>query len=184
MPADRNCVPYSFGHGTTGLSGELFPPEARTNSRLFEFNADREYRVSTIPAAMAMSGAAFSPLAGRYTKRVAPYRVVMALANARLGVWLPNPLWIEDDAVFRRLVKLGGARRSEYLSEVGSQVGIDGLSARDLVWLQSLDVALADPGVARELEVVLAWALAGKPKEPARRLPTQGPPAPKGRSMS
>lgn len=161
VPADRNCVPYSFGHGATGLSGELFPPEARTNSRLFEFNADREYRVATIPAAMAMSGAAFSPLAGRYTKRVAPYRVVMALANARLGVWLPNPLWIEDDAVFRRIVKLRRDQEvKKYLSEVGSQVGIDGLSARDLVWLQSLDLDLADQGVARELEVVLAWFLA------------------------
>ena len=131
VPADRNCVPYSFGHRSTGLSGELFPPEARTNSRLFEFNADREYRVATIPAAMAMSGAAFSPLAGRYTKRVAPYRVVMALANARLGVWLPNPLWIEDDSVFRRIVKLRREQEvREYLAEVGSQIGTDGLSAR------------------------------------------------------
>jgi hypothetical protein len=172
VPADRNCVPYSFGHGTTGLSGELFPPEARTNSRLFEFNADREYRVATIPAAMAMSGAAFSPLAGRYTKRVAPYRVVMALANARLGVWLPNPLWIEDDAVFRRLVKLRRAQEvKKYLSEVGSQVGIDGLSARDLVWVQSLDVAVADPAVARELDVVLAWALARETKRTGNAAP-------------
>jgi hypothetical protein len=146
VPADRNCVPYSFGHQTIGLSGELFPPEARTSSRLFELNADRSYRVATIPAAMAMSGAAFSPLAGRYTRRLAPYRVVMALANARLGVWLPNPLWIEDGRVFRRAVKLRLRTEVEkYLADAGAAVStadlrLDRLNARDLVWLRSLEL--------------------------------------------
>ena len=102
-----------------------------------------------------------------------------------MGVWLPNPLWIENDAVFRRLVKL---RRSvdvkKYLSDVGSQIGMDGLSTRDLVWLQSLHVDLADPGIARELEVVLAWFLARETKRTGKAAPDPGPPTPKGRSMS
>jgi hypothetical protein len=161
VPADRNCVPYSFGHNVIGLSGELFPPEARTNTRLFEFNADQGYRVATVPAAMAMSGAAFSPLAGRYTKRLAPYRVVMALANARLGVWLPNPLWIEDDAVFRRLVKLReGDEVVKYLMEVAPKVSFNDLAARDLVWLQSLlRVTPVSEEVPTALDEVLATAL-------------------------
>lgn len=146
VPADRNCVPFNFGHQTTGLAGDLFPTEARTESRLFEFHADHAYRVATIPAAMAISGAAFSPLAGRFTRRMAPYRVVMALANARLGVWLPNPLWIEDARVFRRLVKLRlGTEVQRYLAELGDAVAsadiqLDRLSPRDLVWLRSLEL--------------------------------------------
>ena len=146
VPADRNCVPFNFGHQTTGLAGDLFPAEARTESRLFEFHADHAYRVATIPAAMAISGAAFSPLAGRFTRRMAPYRVVMALANARLGVWLPNPLWIEDARVFRRLVKLRLATEVQrFLAELGDAVAtadiqLDRLSPRDLVWLRSLEL--------------------------------------------
>ena len=158
VPADRNCVPYSFRHDSTGLSGELFPDEARTSSSLFEFNADQAYRVATVPAAMAMSGAAFSPLAGRYTKRLAPYRVVMALANARLGVWLPNPLWIEDDVVFRRLVKLRKKNEvTKYLAEVAPKVPTNRFAARDLVWLQSL---LPQTSISKETESKVAEMLA------------------------
>lgn len=43
----------------------------------------------TLPAAMAMSGAALSPAMGKMT--IAPLRFLMALANVRLGVWMPNP---------------------------------------------------------------------------------------------
>ena len=146
VPADRNCVPFNFGHLTTGLAGGLFPAEARTMSRLFEFQADPQFRVATIPAAMAISGAAFSPLAGRFTRRMAPYRVVMALANARLGVWLPNPLWIENGRVFRRLVELRLEHEVRgYVGELGevlagTDLDLDRLSFRDLVWLNSLEL--------------------------------------------
>ena len=140
VPADRYCVPFNFSHQTIGLAGDLFPGEARTPSRLFEFHADHAFRVATIPAAMAISGAAFSPLAGRFTRRMAPYRVVMALANARLGVWLPNPLWIEDARVFNRLVKLRLADEVEsYLHDPTTKLGnlrLQRLSADDLLWLR------------------------------------------------
>ncbi len=46
-------------------------------------------RFTTLPTAMAISGAAFSPSMGRMTR--APFRFFMALANLRLGVWVPNP---------------------------------------------------------------------------------------------
>jgi hypothetical protein len=42
-------------------------------------------------AAVAMSGAALSPSMGKMTKP--PLRFLMALANVRLGVWVPNPRW-------------------------------------------------------------------------------------------
>ena len=53
-------------------------------------------RFTTLPTAMAISGAAFSPSMGRMTR--APYRFFMALANLRLGVWVPNPRQLD---VFR-----------------------------------------------------------------------------------
>jgi hypothetical protein len=141
VPADRYCVPFNFGHQTIGLAGDLFPTEARTPSRLFECQADHKYRVVTIPAAMAISGAAFSPLAGRFTRRMAPYRVVMALANARLGVWLPNPLWIEEARVFNRWVKLRMTDEVEsYLADPATTLAnlrLTRLSGHDLVWLRS-----------------------------------------------
>ncbi len=46
-------------------------------------------RFTTLPTAMAISAAAFSPSMGRMTR--APFRFFLALANLRLGVWVPNP---------------------------------------------------------------------------------------------
>ncbi len=44
----------------------------------------------TLPAMMAISGAAVSPSMGKMTR---PWlRLLMAIFNVRLGVWLPNPL--------------------------------------------------------------------------------------------
>jgi hypothetical protein len=46
-------------------------------------------RFATLPTAMAISGAAFAPSMGKMTR---PWlRLYMALANLRLGVWIPNP---------------------------------------------------------------------------------------------
>ncbi len=47
-------------------------------------------RLLDLPAAVAVSGAAVSPVMGRMTK--APLRMLLGLANVRLGLWLPNPL--------------------------------------------------------------------------------------------
>jgi Patatin-like phospholipase len=43
----------------------------------------------TLPAIMAISGAALSPLMGRFT--LPTYRLLLATLNVRLGVWLRNP---------------------------------------------------------------------------------------------
>ena len=50
---------------------------------------DRRKSSFTLPAAVAMSGAALSPSMGKFTR--GPLRFLMALANVRLGVWVPNP---------------------------------------------------------------------------------------------
>lgn len=43
----------------------------------------------TLPAIMAISGAAISPLMGRFT--LPAFRFLMAMLNIRLGVWIRNP---------------------------------------------------------------------------------------------
>lgn len=61
----------------------------------------------TLLSAVAMSGAAISPSMGKMTPR--PLTFLMALANLRLGVWVPNPRWVteadEDTALPRRFAK-------------------------------------------------------------------------------
>jgi hypothetical protein len=54
----------------------------------------RRSRDLTLPAAVAMSGAAIAPSMGKKTRW--PLTFLMALANIRLGVWLPNPRWVAD----------------------------------------------------------------------------------------
>ncbi len=54
----------------------------------------RRGRDLTLLAAIAMSGAAISPSMGKMTKR--PLTFLMALANVRLGVWVPNPRWVGE----------------------------------------------------------------------------------------
>jgi hypothetical protein len=48
----------------------------------------------TLPAAVAMSGAAVSPSMGKLTRP--SVRFLMAMANVRLGVWVPNPRRLES----------------------------------------------------------------------------------------
>jgi hypothetical protein len=69
------------------------PPPERNADGEVEVPVEKRRRDLTLPAAMAMSGAAISPSMGKMTRR--PLTFLMALANIRLGVWVPNPRWIE-----------------------------------------------------------------------------------------
>ncbi|MET0693678.1 MAG: hypothetical protein ABWY56_07090 [Propionibacteriaceae bacterium] len=109
VPARRHGTPFVFSHDHIGLTDRMLPDSRRSlDSATYEYAADYKYRDVTIAAATAMSGAAFSPLAGRMQGRIAPYRFVMALANARLGVWLPNPMWIDTTRSVRSLIRARG----------------------------------------------------------------------------
>lgn len=50
-----------------------------------------------VATAMALSGAAISPVAGRDDSVFGRYRLLFAVANVRLGVWLRNPYWAQND---------------------------------------------------------------------------------------
>lgn len=51
----------------------------------------------TVPAAVAISGAAISPAMGKMGRGKRALSSILALANVRLGVWMPNPRWVLAD---------------------------------------------------------------------------------------
>jgi hypothetical protein len=95
VPAGRGCAPFTFSSHRIGISsGTMFDGEkAGANDDLMRPTQDYEeaagIRLMTLPAAVAVSGAAVSPAMGRMTR--APLRLLLGLANVRLGLWLPNP---------------------------------------------------------------------------------------------
>ncbi|TDD25392.1 hypothetical protein E1218_14970 [Kribbella turkmenica] len=94
VPIQRDCVPFVFDAQQIGIVGDRSLPDGgRRVTDDYEREADMLKREVTVPAAMAISGAAFSPLTGRVNARTRPVRLLLAVLNARLGVWLPNPYW-------------------------------------------------------------------------------------------
>jgi hypothetical protein len=102
IPTQRECSPFRFAtSGPTaapriGLSDSWRLPGGMRDAVAFEGAADPYRREATLAAAMAISGAAVAPRTGRANHRSRPYRLLLALANARLGVWLPNPYWVAE----------------------------------------------------------------------------------------
>lgn len=85
VPVGRFAESFTFEHDTSG--GPLFGYHGTTR---FEEPGLVPGTRLTLPAIMAVSGAALSPLMGRFTHR--PLRFLMAMTNIRLGVWIRNPL--------------------------------------------------------------------------------------------
>jgi hypothetical protein len=84
VPVGRFAESFTFEHDTCGGPRFGYPQTAR-----FEKGNGPRGTDLTLPSIMAVSGAAVSPLMGRFT--YPPLRFLMALTNVRLGVWIPNP---------------------------------------------------------------------------------------------
>jgi hypothetical protein len=87
-PPGRPVSTFTFSdtHVGGGWLGLLTP-------KALEDAADGQYqRDVSLTAAIAISGAAISPAMGKIGKR--RYSFLLGLANVRLGVWLPNPLFV------------------------------------------------------------------------------------------
>ena len=88
-PSMRGGFPVVFGQTTVDVHRE----EGRrvsVDTASYE-NFAGPGRVSVM-ASVAISGAAVSPLMGRYAVQMAPYRFLLALFNARVGSWVRNPM--------------------------------------------------------------------------------------------
>ncbi len=85
-PFGRRCVPFNFS------ASELFAGRLLGSIPMAVYQGaanDAFDRDITVPAAVAMSGAAVSPSMGKHSRWWATF--LLAMANVRLGVWLPNP---------------------------------------------------------------------------------------------
>lgn len=118
IPTQRECSPFRFATAgprgraaAIGLSDTWRLPQGMRPAAAYEEAADPYRRDATMAAAMAISGAAISPRTGRANHRSRPYRLLLALANARLGVWLPNPYWVEEQPQPSRLGRQGATGR-------------------------------------------------------------------------
>jgi hypothetical protein len=85
VPVGRFAESFTFEHDHSG--GRLFGYHETTR---FEAPDGMPGTRLTLPSIMAVSGAALSPLMGRFTHP--PLRFLMAMTNVRLGVWIRNPL--------------------------------------------------------------------------------------------
>jgi Patatin-like phospholipase len=83
----------------------------------------------TLPAAVAISGAAVSPAMGKMSRPL--LRFLLALTNVRLGVWLPNPVVVKKHVEDQYMDRL--ARRVVLEDQVAGPVGVEGQPAESVV---------------------------------------------------
>jgi hypothetical protein len=86
-PPGRQAVPFMLAHDYIGGPATGW---VRTDF-LQELAGERIKADLTVEAAVAISGAAFASAMGSQTRF---YEVFLAIANARLGAWLPNPHFV------------------------------------------------------------------------------------------
>ena len=113
--SDPGATPPGRGVGSFTFSPNAIggPVTGAERTRLYEKLRRNRARDVTLPAAVAMSGAALSPSMGKMTYR--PLTFLLGLANIRLGVWVPNPLHVEAPANSTAPVTFPRRPRPHYL---------------------------------------------------------------------
>lgn len=89
LPAGRNGTSFIISHDRVGFTDELRIPGGQMSWSDYR---DQTQRIITVAQAIAISGAAIAPIQGRESS-MEGLRPLFAIANVRLGVWLPNPFW-------------------------------------------------------------------------------------------
>jgi hypothetical protein len=107
-PPGRGVASFTFS--PTAIGGPL---TGASPTERYEELARNRARDVTLPAAVAMSGAAVSPSMGKMTHR--PLTFLLALANIRLGVWVLNPRRINESPKLAEGRNLWHRPRPEYL---------------------------------------------------------------------
>ncbi len=95
-PTMRGGFPMVFGPDRVEMHREA-RQRLCVSTRAYEQFAGAG-RVS-IMATVATSGAAISPLMGRYGAQMAPYRLLLTLFNLRVGTWVRNPMHVGDNTL-------------------------------------------------------------------------------------
>jgi hypothetical protein len=112
-PPGRSVTSFVFSE--TAVGGPLVG--AVGTEELEKSVSKRRRRDFTLPAAVAMSGAAISPSMGKMTR--SPLTFLMALLNVRLGVWVPNPRrvdsWTKDRPLSMLVEKTLGKKQASKL---------------------------------------------------------------------
>jgi len=107
-PPGRPVTSFTFSANTVGgpLVGALNTKEYE-QTFISDGDAGRA-RDFSLPAAVAISGAAVAPSMGKMAPRA--FTFLLTLANIRLGVWVPNPRWVAG---------IQGAGRQKQLNRYG-----------------------------------------------------------------
>ncbi len=87
LPPGRNSISVTFSGSEIRAPG-LDAIDTAAAEKLLGWRAED----IALPSAVAISGAAISPAMGRMTMK--SIQALLALANVRTGVWLPNPRWL------------------------------------------------------------------------------------------
>jgi Patatin-like phospholipase len=101
VPPGRGCLSFTFTTEDVGLSDSPLIPRCQDGRKptlripVSDYEQLAGPRRVTLPAAVAVSGAAVSPLAGRMTRP--SQRLLLAVGNVRLGLWLRNPMSCPPD---------------------------------------------------------------------------------------
>jgi hypothetical protein len=107
-PPGRAVASFTFSPRAIGG-----PVTGAEKTDVYENLRRNRKRDVTLPAAVAMSGAAISPTMGKLTRRSVTF--LLGLANIRLGVWVPNPLHIKDAPEGKEVVEFPRRPRPHYL---------------------------------------------------------------------
>lgn len=162
-PPGRAAVPFVFTGERIGVPRRDVTPA--------EYRAIADpWRHLSVPAGVAMSGAAVSPLMGKKTIRAV--RFLLALMNVRLGVWMPNPasgkagerdLGARPNPLYLLKEMLGFASLDDeflYVTDGGhfDNLGIIELLRRGCTTIFCLDGGGDPPGTYRALGEAVALA--------------------------
>lgn len=149
-PTDQKAAPFLFSANSIGGAATGAMDTAEYNAA----SAPGDSGVGLLDA-VSISGAAVAPAMGKMTR--APLRFLLALANVRLGVWVPNPTRVQAGTsyggLFRRpglsyLVRemtgsSPGTSRFAYVSDGGhfDNLGLVELLSRRCDWIFTIDAS-------------------------------------------
>jgi len=107
-PPGRKATPFTFSHDWIGGPKVGYvSTEALHTATSGAVQADL-----TVQSAVAVSGAAFASAMGRQARAA---QTLLALSNARLGTWLPNPRWLDGARSHWHDPRMPRLRRVTYL---------------------------------------------------------------------